>query len=770
MRCWLLFMLSLSLMGLGLVARLHAAEGERFTLSFQGGTRTAINGLEAWPIPSSTSKAKINNREVFAGRETVRLIRDSDAKVESLAPLVVLANGDVLNGLPRQLAVPDGRQGQPQRVRLQLDSPLMPLDGTGVSVRTDRVQRIIGLDSRVRKPAPQPGTVLLLDGRELKGSSIRWQEYGLSILTADGIIEAAFTELADVVFPHVDQLSSVVEDSLGAGSLAGPAIMRMALRSGAVITTSRASREIERSRSRSRSTLAVMYYVQPAWSSHPIAIPEGEIAWVGYRRASEVPLSLLPATTETNSRLIGEPQDWLRNRSQGGPLVSSAREDSDLGLATHSNSQIVFSLPAGAVTFSTIVGLDRIAGNGGCVRCQIAEWDAAAKKPGRTLWDSGLLRGSDEPKLTGAVDVKSLTSIVLITGDAHEDRPLGADPLDIRDDVCWLQPLIELDPAQLRLPLSVAKALPGLGVWEQLGEGWAQTSIGNRWNEAADRWEAVLIVPPDGKLQLRRVAKISAVNDVLELVTAISQNPHEQQFELKVNGEMLAWQPSEDRAMMAARHLRKVTPWLARNNRFTDTKEDLFADTLAYWWDLQPHRGREVTLELTILGGPRGYSLVWHDSSLRSAIANLPASGELPKVDVRLTDLQVIDTSTTRGRGEATKDMLPYTKNYLQPIRFLGQVRTGGYGMIRNTHYTFDLKPEYRTFVATVGSVKLSSGPLRVMVDDKVLWERAKLSALDPAELIEIPLPPGGKQLTILCGTIGAYESAAAFADAGFVK
>ena len=754
------------------VARAEAADAGsgRVLMSFSGGERLQVDDLPGWPIPTAADPKKVNGRNVFREDAPVRLIRDQEMRTQTRVPLLVLANGDVLNGLPKQLAATDGRHGQPQRVVVQLDSPLMPLDGVGVSVRTDRVQRIIGQETRLRQPPPQPGTVLLLDGRELKGSSIRWQEYGLSVLTDDGIVQAAFTELADVVFPQVDLLAAAIEDSLGAGSLSGPAIMRLALRSGAVLTTSRASREMERSRSRRSATVEVMYYVQPAWSSNPVAIPEAEIAWVGYRRADEVPLSMLPATTPVNTRLIGEPQEWLRNRSQNSQVVSLARGECDLGLATHSDSQIVFTLPAGATSFSTVVGLDRIAGPGGCVRCLVAEWDSAAQKPGKSLWDSGILLGSDSPKATGAVDVGSLKQLVLITENAHEERPTGADPLDIRDDVCWLAPLVVIDRARLTDDPAFAVALPGLSAWEKIGDAWQNAKIGHRWNEAADRWEAVLTVPEKTQLGLRRTAMISTANDVLELMTAVTQNPSEQQLKLKVNGEVLTWQTSEDRASMATRHERYVGPWLRRNNRFSESNEALISDSLAYWWDLQSYRGREVNLELTISGGNRTYHLVWHDTSLRSAVGNLPADGQLPKIDVPLTDLPIVDTSGVRGRGEPRKDMLPYSSKYLEPIRFLGQVRTGGYGMIRNTYYTVELKPEYKKFVAVVGGVKLTSGPMRVMVDDQVLWEKGRVSALHPAELIEFAIPAGSKRLTLLCGPDGGYDSAAAWSDAGFVK
>jgi hypothetical protein len=114
--------------------------------------------------------------------------------------------------------------------------------------------------------------------------------------------------------------------------------------------------------------------------------------------------------------------------------------------------------------------------------------------------------------------------------------------------------------------------------------------------------------------------------------------------------------------------------------------------------------------------------------------------------------------------------MLPYTLKYLESIHFLGQKRTGGYGMIRNTHFTFELQPGYQRFVAVVGGVRQVSGPLRITIDGEVVWEKLRVNALTPAELIEVPIPAGAKQLTLQCGADGSYDAAAAWADAGLVK
>src|SRR5262245_51264920 len=96
------------------------AENGRYLLSFTGGERLRADDLPGWPIPTAADQKKVLSREVFKAEAPVRLIRDQEMRLETRIPLIVLANGDVLNGLPKQLAASDGRQGQPQRVVVQL--------------------------------------------------------------------------------------------------------------------------------------------------------------------------------------------------------------------------------------------------------------------------------------------------------------------------------------------------------------------------------------------------------------------------------------------------------------------------------------------------------------------------------------------------------------------------------------------------------------------------------------------------------------------------
>jgi hypothetical protein len=39
--------------------------------------------------------------------------------------------------------------------------------------------------------------------------------------------------------------------------------------------------------------------------------------------------------------------------------------------------------------------------------------------------------------------------LILVADAAHQGRPAGTDPLNIRDVVDWIEPVIELDRSQL---------------------------------------------------------------------------------------------------------------------------------------------------------------------------------------------------------------------------------------------------------------------------------------------------------------------------------
>ena len=729
---------------------------DRFVGWLADGSKVSSSTLPAWPVPGSPTY--FGGRNVLGEKNPVRLLRDRQASVSLKAPFLILANGDVLTGACTQLEPPSGQQGEPLWINVQLES-LLPVSGTLIPVRTDRVARIVGSsDSALRNAEPPPGTVELTSGRRLVARSIRWKEYGLAMLTEGGIVEANYTEIADAVFPGVDVTTAVVDDNLLAGGTSSSSIARFQMMSGAVLTTSRVSREMERSRRRGRTTNDVFYYVQPAWAAQPIAIPEPEIAWCGYRAADEAPLSLLKAELLASHGIIGPSQKWSRNSSSASSLPASGSFEADLGIATHSHSELAFDLPPGASTLITAVGLDQAVGQGGCVRCKIIANNAG----GKVLWDSGILLGAQGPKSTGPIEVAGHARVVLVTEFAHDDRPAGADPFDLRDQVVWLAPLVKLDlqSAHPQMLLSMLGALPD---WQLKGDGWKRIAISSRWNTTTLGWDLVVSLPRGAELKLARKLNVTAASDIVELRTVCPVELEEHEFRLTVDGEPLDWLASTDRDRLRA----WVARYYSKNNFRNDPQDSHMGDRLAYWWNLKPWRGKQVALELTLAGTAEQNEIAWRGFAVRSAIANLPDDQGPVEPDVLLSTLTPTHIAGPREAIEPAVNAVP--DNDLTPVRFLGQQFTGGWGMRRESVLKFAIEPDYRKFVAVVGGCRQIAGPIQILIDDRPVWETPLVNNLLPAEQIELESPPDSKTLTFTVGANGSYDGAAAFVNAGFM-
>ncbi|MBW8883713.1 MAG: NPCBM/NEW2 domain-containing protein, partial [Planctomycetia bacterium] len=651
----------------------------------------------------------------------------------------------VVGGTVVQLEPDEGRLLAGASVQLELEPPLMPVSGTLFSVRADRIERILATAHRGDSQSPPPGTVVLADGRRLMARAIRWRKSSLAVLTADGVVDAPFTDLTEVVFPSIDRTKAVIEDNQWASANAPTAIARFQTTSGAVITAARVIREQEQSRRRGRVANSALYYAQPAWADQPIAIPEQDIVCCGYRSADEAPLTAFPATTIANRRLIGSPEPWTINRTVDGGLLASRGMESDLGLATHAYSAIAFDLPPAAKTLQLALGLDRAVGDGGCVRCKVV---ADAHDKSNVLWNSGIIEGKDEAKWTDAINVAGVSRVQLVTEYAHDERPPGADPLDIRDAVVWLAPLVRLDLSSGGVANRALTVLPGAADWQLVGDAWRNVEISSRWNVPASSWDSVLALKKDATLTLQRKHRVTRASDVVQLLTTCPADLSEHDFSLAVNGTVVPWHNNADR-----NQLRQWTLRYSRTRARDGDEESNLTDRLAYWWDLSPWRSQEVTLELTIQGNRDRNEIAWRSLAIRSAIGNLPDSGQPISPDVPLSSIPSVRREGAEGG----------------PVRLLGQSFSPGMALAKNGSVAFALKPEYRKFVAVVGCTVQVAGPVQVLIDDGVAWERAAISSLSPAEQIEIPLPAGAKTLTLQSGSEGLYYGTAAFVEAGFL-
>lgn len=718
---------------------------ERYVAWLGNGTRVTAKTLSAWPLPGSSFR--LDNRELLDTENPARFIRDREAMPVLKPPYVMMANGDILPGTLVRLEPTEGRVGQPVRVQIELESPLAPVTGSTLSVLANRVAYAVV--SPTAGAAPPPGILRLLDGRQLTARAMRWREQGLAVLTAEGIVEVEFADVAEVVFPAVDRNEAVLVDNVWAGEGHRAAIGRIQTKGGAALTTARVSREQDAGRRRGRLSSEVLYYVQPAWADEPLAIPEEEIAAVGYRASDEAPLSCLAATTIANRRMIVPVEAWTANRNYRGGLLAAGGFESDVGIGAHAHSEIGFNLPSAAKNLELAVGIE--SNDGGCVRCKVLTSE------GVELWDTGVFEGKAGEQRMPLTDVTGAKRIVLVTEVAHEERPKGADPFDIRDSVAWLATLVKLDASIAEPKRRLTTMLPGIADWNLVGDGWQKVTLGSRWNLLASTWYPAIMQPAGNVLSLERKLQVSRENDVVELFTVCPADLEEHEFQLTVNGTVVPWHNNADR-----NQLRQWTARYAKQRaRDGSAEESNLSDRLAYWWDLQAWRGQVVTLRLDLAGKRETNEILCRGFSMRSAIGNLAAghwqdaNGTRSKVDVPLSAVMV------QSEG-----------NFLQtgPVRLLGQEFKDGISLARNGIARWGLPPGSKTFVAVVGCTSQVAGPVQLLVDDKIVWERASINCLSPAEQIAIPLPEGAKSLTMRSGAEAPFYGTVGMVEAGFVR
>src|SRR6476661_8470039 len=69
---------------------------DRFVAVFADGSRAKGAAMQSWPLVGTSPR--LEGKELFDAENPARLLRDQTAEVEREAPLVMLANGDVVNG------------------------------------------------------------------------------------------------------------------------------------------------------------------------------------------------------------------------------------------------------------------------------------------------------------------------------------------------------------------------------------------------------------------------------------------------------------------------------------------------------------------------------------------------------------------------------------------------------------------------------------------------------------------------------------------------
>ena len=535
---------------------------DSYHVLFADGSAVAGKSIDRWDDHKSTSVA---GRRLFDSGRPAVFLRNTSRKPASPGVRVILANGDIVPGHLMSVERAEDLPGRPVCLHVIPSPPLRNIrtPQAGIPVLPQYVRRVITGAKPTRRS--RPGTVLLQNRSFVSCQSMKWTLEGLSVLTASGTRTYAINELADAYMPQGDMIDRILDDALAPCPRRDSLILRLTTISGAVLTFRPEMMRVQDKR---------WLVVQPVWSPHAIRLPMDDVCVLSIRRHDEVPLSLLPAETLVEKAFTGFVWKWRRNRSVGGgPLVSGSLT-SDLGIGTHAYSAIAFDLPRGAASFTFRAGLDNRVADGGCVRLKVCS-DKADSKP---LWMSGFLRGRDKPLSIRALNCRDAKRLVLVTEFAHKDRPPGADPFDIRDEVNWLMPTVRLDSATVASGYGgVVRYFAGLGGWSPAGPEAAKVQLSAKWDNTDGRWEPGLLVGASGLTLLR---KMCVTYDTVWLYMSAVGRDGNHKISLWINGK-------EVKCAGGQAHL--STAGEPRTVR----------------WSLQPHLGKDVTVMLKVQPGDR---------------------------------------------------------------------------------------------------------------------------------------------------------------------
>jgi hypothetical protein len=588
------------------------AAQERFQGALSDGAR--FSGPDVAPWHEKNSQPRVKDRLLLDAKNHFRWLRDNSLPLPSPPDAFVeFYGGDRLPG--RVVSFRHGGESPYERLpphlivehRREQNWPGTPRESVRVSTRW--LRRVVWQRRSDERYAP--GTLFTRDGRQLRFRSLRFQSDGVRLLLEEGTSDVPLGQIAELHMPRLDPWNAYYEQLAllspdGAGRL-----QRLDAANGLKATGS-----MERFLADAFTTREPRnwhHMVQPAWSLDPIWM---RFHTIQLRRSSlpwHVPLSDVELVDEAEPASDGGHWAWRVDRNVQGGLLRCGNEAFGWGLGTHAPQRLRIPLPAAARAFRTKLGLDQIAGPGGCARALVFLNDVASPP----LYRSDLLIGTNKvttpPAMTfpplasakGAAAPAAQRSLILVSDAAHRERPKGADPLNIRDMVDWLEPELELDAAEVQREVR-RRAVTAVPAWEgwtasnAAGKGGAEEAIElfNRWDDTdatpTFRIEAAPRVPG---FRLSRTVRVEPSQNWLCM--AVSRHPSiaATHIEVRVGGQSLARLEVPARAAGTGDAPPLVAP-------------------------LRTFRGREVKIELALPAGPqarldwRGIALLEHRPGL----------------------------------------------------------------------------------------------------------------------------------------------------------
>lgn len=497
---------------------------------------------------------QLDGQPLWEAAQPLRWLRDRTVALGATSPeaFVELVTGDRFPGTVA--GYDDGRarpfDPAPPHLLVRPETslaPPQPVADPVARILTRYVRRVVW--QRRETASWQPGTVFFRDGRSTTFRAVRWGDQGVQLLLADGPRSVGFAELAELHLPVADfwdlyweELSALCPNGEGR-------MWQFETSDGLIVTTSRQRSRLHHPGGPPESARWIQG-LHPAWSLDTLWVPQSAVGAVRSFSSRETPLSRVALTAQRQQGWLteqGPPVRVNRNVQQG--LLRGGEGEFGWGFGVQALSRLEFDLPAAARVFRSRVGLDRTAGAGGCIRARVLIGGAAAP-----AFDSGFLVGSELTSDTGVVvlpqPVDQETRLILEIDAAHEGRPTGADPFDVRDLAAWFDPLVEFEPHSVvrEVAARVPRHLAALQGWSFAGSGvpaepptWT-----NLWDElAASPGRFVLVATLQGPpTTIAREVKLEPLDRWLvvaaHLTSAVSPSPR---LEVWIDGELAGEQP-----------------------------------------------------------------------------------------------------------------------------------------------------------------------------------------------------------------------------------
>ncbi len=517
------------------------AQTARFSAQFASGKR--LNGAEIHDWHDQKSDPRLDNQKLFFSSDRVQSIEDhSIAPAETPDAFVEFFGGDRLPG-----RVIEYRTGQEAIFRKSppclVVAPEAAIDWhetrrlAGVPVIVNWLRRVVWQardDDRYR-----PATLFYLDGRQIEFRALRWSKSSVSLLLEEETREVPFSEIAELHLPRrdpweawFDQLAALVPDDTG---------LVVQVETGDGVRATASTARMNAATLGDANPDRWYHGFQPTWSLECLWLRHRAIRVRRFFAPHEVPLSAIEPVHAVQRANLGGGWQWQIDRNvHAGPLRCSEQSFA-WGFGVHAYSELTFDLPLCARTFRTQYGLDRAAGAGGCVRAAVF----TGPKTGRPLYRSDYVIGSARAHDTGALSVGGAKQLTLVVDPAQDDRPAGADPFEIRDTFDWLQPVIELDPEDLKTEFARRSASP-LFAWP----GWTIVAAKSHPINVSIAWDQhgpparrcrIEAAPRENFFSIARRLEVGAGDRFLVLsLSRLEKDSGPSRIQVRVDGRALA--------------------------------------------------------------------------------------------------------------------------------------------------------------------------------------------------------------------------------------